>query len=364
MATGMPNDTKPVSDLPAKETSDFAWRGSIIRESPARWRTALTAEQIDEIVKTATRYVDDGNDLAAIDQASFPLPASQSVWADLQHDLIAGIGFRLVEGLDPTGWSREVAAAVFLGIGAHLGLARSQNGAGHLLGHVKDVGLASSDPNVRIYQTSERQTFHTDSADVVGLLCLNEAREGGDSLLVSAVTIFNEMHDRRPDLALELMQPIATDRRGEVPEGAEPFFTIPVFTHHDAKITGMYQRQYIESAQRFENAPRLSDKTIEALDLFDELANDPDLHLTMRLKPGDLQFVHNHTMLHDRTGFVDWEEPERRRHLMRLWLSIPGDRQLAPVFEQRFGSITPGNRGGIIVPGTAMQVPLDVARVA
>jgi hypothetical protein len=79
----------------------------------------------------------------------------------------------------------------------------------------------------------------------------------------------------------------------------------------------------------------------------------------MDLKPGDMQFVYNHTQLHDRTAFVDWPEPARRRHLLRLWLAIPGDRPLPECFRQRYGSIEIGNRGGILVAGTKLHAPLD-----
>ena len=164
---------------------------------------------------------------------------------------------------------------------------------------------------------------------------------------------------RRPDLAALLFEPVATDRRGEVPPGELPYFLIPVLNWYDGAITGIYQRQYVESAQRFESAPRLSERYIEALDLFDALANDPALHLKMRLAPGDMQFVYNHTNLHDRTGFTDWPEPEQRRHLLRLWLSLPDDRTLPPVFAERYGSVEVGNRGGILVKGTRLVAPLS-----
>ena len=192
---------------------------------------------------------------------------------------------------------------VFYGLGLHLGNPRSQNARGDLLGQVRDLGLSSGDPNVRIYQTSERQSFHTDSADAVGLLCLKTAKTGGTSLLVSSQTIFNEMRRLRPDLLRLLLEPIATDRRGEVPAGMKPYFLIPVFSYHQDFLTTVYQRQYIDSAQRFEDAPRLTPGHVEALNLFDELANDPRLNFSMQLEPGDMQFVYNHTLLHDRTAF-------------------------------------------------------------
>jgi hypothetical protein len=224
---------------------------------------------------------------------------------------------------------------------------------------VRDAGAGSKDTNARIYQTSERQTFHTDSADVVGLLCLRAAMQGGRSLLVSAVSIYNAMRAARPDLATLLFDPIATDRRGEVPDGAMPFMEIPPFSWHAGKLTVFYQRQYIDSAQRFPGAMRLSEAHIEALDMFDALADDPEMHFGMDLEPGDMQFVYNHSQLHDRTAFTDWPDPERRRHLLRLWLSVPGDRELPDCFGQRYGSIEVGNRGGIITKHTKLQAPLD-----
>jgi hypothetical protein len=123
---------------------------------------------------------------------------------------------------------------------------------------------------------------------------------GGLSLLVSSNTIFNEMRRRRPDLLALLMDPIATDRRGEIPAGMLPYYLIPVFNYYEGYLTAIYQRQYIESAQRFPDAPRLTPAHVEALNLFDELANDPKLNLSMALEIGDMQFVYNHALLHDR----------------------------------------------------------------
>jgi hypothetical protein len=162
----------------------------------------------------------------------------------------------------------------------------------------------------------------------------------------------------RPDLLEKLFDPIATDRRGEVPEGAKPWMEIPPLSWHAGRLTVFYQRQYIDSAQRFEGAMRLTPAHVEALDLFDALANDPALHVSMQLQPGDMQFVYNHSQLHDRTAFVDWPEPERRRHLLRLWLSVPGDRLLPECFRQRYGSIEVGHRGGIVTRQTRLHAPL------
>src|SRR5262249_57057202 len=115
--------------------------------------------------------------------------------------------------------------------------------------------------------------------------------------LVSSVTIFNQMRRRRPDLAAVLFAPIETDRRGEVPEGQKPYFSIPVFNWHAGLLSTIYQRQYIESARRFADVPPLTSRQIEALDLLDALANDSALNMQMEFRPGDLQLVHNPTIL-------------------------------------------------------------------
>jgi hypothetical protein len=191
-------------------------------------------------------------------------------------------------------------------------------------------------------------------------MCLQRAREGGLSSLVSSVTLFNEIRRRRPDLLPALFAPIETDRRGEVPPGEKPYFSIPVFSWHAGELSAIYQRAYIDDARKLPGVPPYTEQQREALDLLDELADDPALHLRMELRQGDVQFVHNHNLLHDRTAFTDWPEPERRRHLLRLWLAPEHARPLPPVFAERFGSITPGDRGGVVVEGTRLVAPLDV----
>jgi hypothetical protein len=125
-------------------------------------------------------------------------------------------------------------------------------------------------------------------------------------------------------------------------------------------LSVIYQRQYIESARRFPDVAPLTPRQVEALDLFDALANDARLNMHMEFRPGDIQLVHNHTLLHDRTAFEDWPEPGRKRHLLRLWLAPPDARPLAPVFAERYGSIVPGERGGVAVPGLRLNAPLSV----
>ena len=344
----------PLLDTPS------AWRGNDMVATPERWLVHLSSSQIDELEGAASRFRDSGKEIGDMCRDDFPLPEFGAYLAELQNILIAGIGFQLLRGLPVADYAPEMIATIFCGIGVHLGKARSQNALGHLLGHVRDVGADLNDRKVRIYQTARRQTFHTDSCDAVGLLCVHPAMEGGDSLLVSSTTIYNEFRRRRPDLVPLLFEPIATDRRGEVPEGEKPYFEIPIFTWHEEYLSALYQRQYVDSAQKVPGAPRLSDEKVEALDLLDSLTNDPTLNFAMRLEEGDMQFVHNHSLMHDRTEFRDWPAPKPRRHLLRLWLSIAGDRPLPDVYKQRYGSVTIGDRGGIITAHTTLTLPIDI----
>ncbi len=348
-----------LDEAPERIDGPSAWVGDDLRANEALWLRRLAPEEIEDLEAAARHFLALGRDVGAIAKPDFPLRVFDRHLAALQEKLRSGVGAEVLRGLPIERYDRQTAAAIFCGIGAHLGSARSQNAAGHILGHVRNVGADPNDPSVRIYQTAARQTFHTDSADVVGLLCLRNAREGGDSLLVSAESIYNRMRAETPELLERLFDPIATDRRGEAPEGMKPFMEIPPLSWFDGKLTVFYQRQYIDSAQRFPDAMRLTPRHVAALDRFDALANDPSLHFQMRLEPGDMQFVYNHAQLHDRTGFVDWPEPERRRHLLRLWLSLPGDRRLPPVFKERYGSIEIGARGGIVTAQTRLHAPLD-----
>jgi hypothetical protein len=277
--------------LPPEQIGAAAWYGPDIAARD-EWLMPLSAADIREIEHAMKPLVARDIEIAAISAGDFPLPSlGPKLKARVRDEVLNGRGFLLVRGLPVERWSLREAATAYFGLGAHIGRARPQNAKGHVLGHVQDLGLDAHDPNVRIYQTNARQTFHTDSCDVVALLCLKTARSGGHSALVSSTTIFNEMRRRRPDLLALLLEPIATDRRGEVAAGQKPYFEIPVFSWHAGHLSAIYQRQYIDSAQRFADAPRLTAAHRAALDLFDALADDPALNMTMEFRPGDRKGV-------------------------------------------------------------------------
>ncbi len=335
-----------------------AWYGRDMR-SRTDWVVPFTPEDLAELDAAVRAHRAGGKALGEITPTNFKLPGLAAKLAQVSDELLNGRGFLVLRGFQVDVTDIEAAAIAYLGVGSHLGSFRSQNAKGHLLGHVKDLGLDITNPKVRYYQTTRELEYHTDSCDIVGLICLKTAQEGGESRLCSSTTLYNEMLKRRPDLVPLLFNPFPTDRRGEIPPGMKPWFDMPVFHWHAGKLSAIYSGQYIRSAQEnFPEARRLSAAEHEALDLLDAIANEADVNLKVEFRPGDMQFVHNHTMLHSRGDFVNWPEPERHRHLLRLWLAAPGARPLPQVYAQRYGSVELGNRGGIVCAETVLTFTL------
>ena len=335
-----------------------AWRADEMRERDD-WVHVLTETEIADI-EAATEAADSGGrPIAGIGREEFPLPTFGPALNAIREELIRGRGFVLIRGLPVGRYSARRRAIAYWGIGAWLGRAVSQNAMGHLLGHVIDLGRSNDDYRARTYQTRDRQFFHADSCDVVGLLCVRKAKQGGLSAIVSSVTLHNEMLARSPELAAELFRPIHFDRRGEVPEGRSPWYEKPVFNWYEGRLSTHYVRRYIQSIRRLPEVPPLTEAQIAAFDLLDEIAEDPGVQLRMDFEPGDMQFLHNPQILHDRTAYEDAVDPAERRHLLRLWLCPPDGRPLPPAYAGRWGSNEIGNRGGIVVKGAVPHVPLE-----
>src|SRR5688572_5990476 len=261
-----------------------AWYGAELATRDD-WIYRLSADDVAEIDRAVTAFGASGIALADISRKSFPLASFASTLGSIATELVEGRGFVLMRGLPVDRYTREETAIAYMGIGSYFGRPRSQNAKGHLLGHVKDLGVDVTDPNVRYYQTKRKLDYHTDSVDIVGLLCLKTSKSGGESFIVSSTTCYNEILKRRPDLAPLLFDPFPTDRRGEVPEGMLPWFDMPVFHWYAGKLSAICTLEYIESAQKnFPQAKRLSAGHWEALHLLDAVTNDPAVHLSMEFR--------------------------------------------------------------------------------
>jgi len=229
-----------------------------------------------------------------------------------------------------------------------------------VLGHVANLGKDYADPTTRGYQTKAELRFHTDGGDIVGLLCIRPGRSGGLSRVVSSTAVWNEIVRRRPDLARQLRLPYWFSRVGELSPGQARAYRMPLFRECDGRMIAFLVQSMIEKAQAFPEVPRLTQAQQEALQLVEELAGDPSLRLDMDFRPGDMQFLLNHATFHSRTAYEDWPEPERRRHLLRLWLSCEDGPALPPnAADGPQGTSATGRPTGVNVEGVERVAPLE-----
>jgi hypothetical protein len=298
-----------------------AWQGSVLRAA-SEWRVELTADQIEEIQAGLARVDATGKPTRELSGADFPLPTLAAEITRWRSELESGRGFLVVSGVPVAGWSQEQSERFFWCLGLHLGRPGAQNPQDELVGHVTDTGDDATDPFVRLYRTSSNIAYHCDAADAVGLLCLRSAKHGGASRIVSSVSVYNELLAQRPDLIPRLYEPFLLDVRNEDAKGELRHLPIPPCRYAAGRLRTFYHSDYFRSVQRHDDVSPFSAEERELLDLYEQIASSPELYLDMELQPGDVQLLSNHTILHARTEYEDHPEPERKRHLLRLWLSI------------------------------------------
>ena len=285
------------------------------------WEYFLSEEHRDELVNSARGAVAVGRTIAELTEANFPLPGLAPLIAQWSRDLSAGRGFVLIHGFPITRLSEEETSLAYAGLGVHLGVPVGQNRDGDLTTDIRDDRMEQTGEIRRLYRTRDRQDFHSDAADIIGLLCMHAAKTGGESKIVSSTTVYAEMVRRRPDLVDELRTPLQWDRQNDHREGEQPWFTLaPIFDlNGEARI--FYVGWYIRNAQRHPEVPRLTERQLEAMELLESITNDSAFHLEMEFQPGDIQLLNNGRILHAREAYEDWEDLDRRRHLIRLWLA-------------------------------------------
>jgi len=334
------------------------WTGAEL-EKRTDWMLRLNEADIAEIEAALRATQRAGIGIMELTRDNFRLPTVGPKLLAAQDDVINERGFVLIKGVPRARYSDEECARIYWGIGRYFGDPVSQNGKGHLLGHVKDLSMDPNNPARRGYQTTERLLYHTDSCDIVGLFCLKKAKSGGYSSIASAGAVHNALLERRPDLVHLLYEPFYIDRKTEVPAGKLPWFEVQLLSYHDAGyVTSIYPRRDLESGQRFEEVPKLTDAQWDLLKLMESIAEE--LSLKMMIEEGDIQFLQNHVCYHSRTAFEDWPDWNKKRHMLRLWLSAPNGRPLPACFAERYGPIAVGSvRGGIVVPGMSLSAPID-----
>ena len=294
------------------------------------WLYRIPAKALEEIDLALRHIKARGLALDQLTKVDFSVPQFAADLAKIARELEHGRGFVQMKGFPVERYDEREISLAFWGIGAHLGSALSQNSKGDLLGDVRDEGLDIGNADVRAYQTRVDQGFHTDiGADVVGLICLKPAKSGGRSRVVSSMAIYNELLRRYPWHVGLLYSAFAVDWRGEQPPGDPPVYREPIYAFHDGRLSCRFAPRLIRSAQA-KTAINLSAVQLEAIAVVEELAEE--LCFEIDFEPGDIQFINNYVVLHGRTGYDDHSDPAQRRHLMRLWLTVPGARSLPPEF--------------------------------
>lgn len=298
-----------------------AWRSAEMARV-SDWRSELREAEIEELDRALEHARNTGKSAAELQAADFPLPTLAVRIRGWRRELDRGRGFVVLRGVPVDRWSQEDSETFFWCFGHHLGIPGAQNPMGDLLGHVRDTGADPEARDVRQYRTAAHIPFHCDAADVVGLLCLRAARKGGSSRIVSSVSVYNELLRRRPDLVDRLYEPFLMDTKGQ---GGVDYFGVTPTRYADGRLRTFWHSDYFRTVSAFPDV-HLDAHGAELLEVYDAIADEPEYRVDMDFLPGDVQLISNHTILHSRTAYEDHDEPERKRHLLRLWLSLPRPR--------------------------------------
>jgi Taurine catabolism dioxygenase TauD, TfdA family len=303
--------------MPTKCDDARTWRADTI-DDPQSWYYTLSASCLAALREAAR---------AGRGRPVTELHPGAAFRAELKPVLDAlekGRGFAVLTCPSSAPSAREEAVAIYWLAGQLLGEPFAQNVQGVQLYDVCDTGQQLSQ-GARFSVTSYESSFHTDNSfgdailDYVGLLCLCPARTGGVSQMVSGFAVHDCLRRESPEVLEVLSRPFHFDRRGGVREGETATVCFPVLEQTERGPLFRYLRYWIEAGHEKVGEP-LTREQVRALDVLDGVLARPELRAEFALKPGDMFFINNRWILHNRTAFEDHVEPERRRHLVRLWL--------------------------------------------
>ncbi|QDV19051.1 Taurine catabolism dioxygenase TauD, TfdA family [Gimesia panareensis] len=334
-------DLPPAFDIPA------AWKGEELF-SRDDWLIHLDQSHLDELQAVVESISAENLSQDEITPERFPLPGLSPLLQRVQHHLEHGSGACQIKRIPVENYSSAEREALFWLISSHLGTPVSQSATGEKLFHVRDEGFKVGQAQARGPNTRKRLSFHTDRCDVIGFLCIQQALSGGNNQLVSSVALFNEMRERWPELTRTLMQPFYYLRHNVDTGNQKPFCRQPIFSVQEGHFASSFLRVLIERAYASPDLPDMTPTQQQAMDQLEALAETPEMSVTFSQDPGDMLFLNNWVTFHRRDEFTDAEEPELKRHLLRVWLSVPNSRPLDPLFADNYGNTAAGSiRGGM-----------------
>ncbi len=311
------------------------------------WIYKLNEDDLHEIDLAFNHLMSLKKELHLISKDDFPLPHLNKKLTDISDYLENNRGIFLLRGMPVERYSEQEMRFIFAGMGAWLGSFLRQSIEGEYIYDVIDRGISIQN-GARGTATKDPLPFHTDRCDVVALLCLRASKSGGQSRVVSAVAIHNEILNRDPELLEELYKPYYHSRTKWETGKENSFYPLPVFTQTEGYFATRYLRHFINVAQSIAEVPRITAKQIEAINLLEQIATDPEFCADMEFLPGDVQFLNNFVSLHSRAGYLDHDEQELKRKLLRLWLAVPNSRPLSEAFQPLYQKTGAGEiRGGV-----------------
>jgi hypothetical protein len=298
----------------------LAWRGDELSKS-TEWIYLLNDAERTELEEVGRKFLNDDPDLRTVTPDQYPLPVCAPAIARWGADMDAGRGFVLVRGLRTHEYSDALSGSIFFIVGLHLGVPMRQNEVGDVIDHIIATSTKSmDDPTAVPSRIRDKLVFHSDSSDVVSLMCLRPSKSGGASSLVSGATLYNEVLRRRPDLAPRLFDEYHWDGIKQDPDAPANTYTSPMASYVDGVFSFYAGSSMIFTGQAYPDVPPLTQDQIDVINLVDEITYEPGVALDMDFQPGDMQWLLNYAALHSRTEFTDYPEIQRRRHLLRLWL--------------------------------------------
>lgn len=298
------------------------WRGDALQHRYEAWLYELSSVEIAALRKAAGRALASGMPLSALAHDTVLANAFEPALTRWRSMLAQGYGMVLVRGLPVREMGKEAAGAAYWLLGLLLGTPVPQNAAAELLVDVRDTGADPADHNTRLYKTRADLSFHTDGADIIGLLCLRSGKSGGTSRICSSVEVYNQALSRRPDLVPLLYRPWHHHAHGQFGADGPRTFAYPIVTRREGIFRMLLLLWYIRNAAAdFPDIAALGPDECELLDLLEAIPNEPGMALDMEFREGDMQFLKNAVVLHARTEYEDRDEPDEKRHLLRLWLA-------------------------------------------
>ena len=314
--------------------SSGSWKGKEISGQPD-WQIDLTENHIKEINELISG---NGQKNSSITQ----------LFADARETLENGPGVVLIRNCPVHDLNEGEAKKLFSILASLIGTLVSQSSEGELIFSVRDSGYKEDDPRSRGPNTRKKLSFHSDRCDVIGFLCLKQAMSGGENQIVSSIAIHNHLVENEPGLIKYLYEPFYY-RRHNVDTGNElPYCRQPIFSVTEGKFACNLLRVLIDRAYAMPELPDMSEEQKRSLDAIEETASLTEMHFNFRQRPGDILFLNNWTTLHRRSEFIDFPEPEKKRHILRAWISPPNNRPIDPLFEDNYGDHRAGKvRGGM-----------------